>query len=142
MHAGDGGQSVVTQLLDYRETSDKFERIYAHTTGTNNNEEVRFVPSGPLQGDVISADPTSNAPYGYWIEVNRFTPKRIYRRVLRYRSATHYGDGNSLAVIDSEMPNIEQRLGLLRSGSLLPLPAGEVKHCTRPQLKLGELWCN
>ena len=140
LHAGDGGQLVVTQLLAYRSASDVFERIYVHATGTNNNEEVRFVPAGPLEGAVISAEPTDNAPYAYWIEVDKFTPERTYRRALRYRSATRYGDGNSLAVIDSEMPNIETRLGLLKPGSPLPLPSG--KPCRSPRLKQAELWCD
>lgn len=142
MHAGDGGQLVVTQLLDYRSASDTFERLYVHSTGTNNNEEVRFIPSGPLEGAVISAEPTDNAPYAYWVEIDRFTPERAYRQVLRYRSATRYNDGNSLAVIDSEMPNIERRLGLWSPGSPLPLPVGATKQCVRPHLKNAELWCN
>jgi hypothetical protein len=135
MYAGDGGQLVVRQLLKYSRASDKFERIYAHTTGTNNNDEVRFISSGLLEGAVISVEPTDNAPYAYWIQVNRFTPERTYRQVLRYRSATHYGDGNSLAVIDSEMPNIERRLGLWRPGSPLPLPVGTTKPCLRAVLE-------
>ena len=74
-------------------------------------------------------------------EVERFTPANAYRRVLRYRSATRYADGNSLGVIDSEMPNIEQRLGLWKPGSPLPLPMGGAKACPKPHLKLGALWC-
>ena len=31
----------------------------------------------------------------------RLTPALTYRQALRYRSASHYGDGNPLAVIDS-----------------------------------------
>jgi hypothetical protein len=58
---------------------------------------------------------------------------------LRYRSATHYGDNNSLAVIDSEMPNIERHLGYWKSGMALPLPSGA---CPRPRLIRMELWCN
>jgi hypothetical protein len=141
MHAGDGGQVVVTQLFKYSRTSDKFARVYVHATGTNNNEEVRFIPIGPLKGAVISAEPTDDAPYAYWVEVNRFTPERAYRQVLRYRSATRYNDGNSLAVIDAEMPNIKRRLGLWRPGSPLPLPKGAARRCPRPHLKGAELWC-
>jgi hypothetical protein len=141
MHAGNGGQLVVTQLLNYDRAKDSFERVYRHATGTNNNEEVRFIAEGALEGSVISADPTSDAPYGYWIVVSRFTPARTYRQVLRYRSATHYNDGNSLAVIDSEMPNIERRLGLWSPGSPLPLPTDKAKPCPRPHLKQTELWC-
>lgn len=139
VHAGDGGQVVVSQLLKYDRARDAFERIYRHDTGTNNNEEVRFVTDGPLRGAVISAEPTSNAPFGYWITVSRFTPARTYRQALRYRSATRYNDGNPLAVIDSEMPNIEQRLGLWKPGEPLPLPAH--KACPKPHLTRLELWC-
>ena len=138
LHAGDGGQLVATQLFRYDRGRDAFERVYAHNTGTNNNEEVRFIAAGPLMGDVISAEPTPTAPYGYWIEVNAPTPAYAYKQVLRYRSATHYGDGNPLAVIDSEMPNIEQRLGLWRPGAPLPLPAGP---CPKPHLVAKALWC-
>lgn len=141
LHATNGSQNVVTQLLAYDRASDRFERVYARATGTNNNEEVRFISSGPLEGSVISAEPTRNAPYAYWIEVDRFTPERTYRQVLRYRSATRYNDGNSLAVIDAEMPNIERRLGLWKPGSPLPLPTGSRKPCLKPRLKRGALWC-
>ncbi|MGH9711589.1 MAG: hypothetical protein ACRD37_13690, partial [Candidatus Acidiferrales bacterium] len=62
-----------------------------------------------------------------------------YKTVLRYRSATHYGDNNPLAVIDSEMPNIEWRLGYWKPGMALPLPSGA---CPKPHLIHMELWCN
>jgi hypothetical protein len=139
LHAGDGGQLVATQLLKYDPARDAFARIYFHLTGTNNNEEVRFITAGPLQGAVVEAEPTPNAPYGYWITVNRLTPALTYRQALRYRSATRYADGNPLAVIDSEMPSIQQRLGLWKPGSPLPLPPGRA--CPRPVLKQGALWC-
>ena len=139
LHAGDGGQLIATQLLKYDAAKDAFERIYFHLTGTNNNEEVRFVSSGPLQGAVIEAEPTPNAPFGYWITVSRLTPERTYRQALRYRSATRYGDGNPLAVIDSEMPAIQQRLGLWKPGAPLPTPPG--RPCPKPVLKQGALWC-
>jgi hypothetical protein len=139
--SGDGDQVIATQLLRYNREKDAFERVYVHSTGKNRNEEVRFVSSGPLQGAVISAEPTDNAPYGYWIEVNRFSTEGSYRQVLRYRSATHYGDGNSLAVIDSEMANIERRLGLWRPAPSSPLPADAFKLCSHPHLKHTELWC-
>lgn len=142
LYAGDGDQRVVTQLFRYQRSRDVFERAYVHTTGANNNEEVRFIPGGPLMGDVISVEPTENAPYAYWIEVERFEPGRAYKPVLKYRSATRYADGNRLAVIDSEMPNIERRLGLWRPGSPLPLPTSAAKSCLKPRLKNGELWCD
>jgi len=139
LHAGDGGQVVATQLFRYDKPGDRFERVYARNVGTNNNEEVRFVDRGPLAGDVIVAEPTQNAPYGYWIEVHALTSGYAYKQALRYRSATRYGDGNALAVIDSEMPNIEERLGRWKPGAPLPLPAGP---CPKPHLVKTELWCD
>jgi hypothetical protein len=118
---------------------DQFTRIYGRTTGRNNNQDVRFMSSGPLAGGVISAEPTKNSPYAFWITVNRLTPGYTYEQVLRYRSATRYNDGNSLAVIDSEMPNIQRRLGLWKDGSPLPLPA---RACRKPRLVKMELWCD
>jgi hypothetical protein len=140
LHAGDGGQVRVLQILKYDRAADSFGRVYFHSTGSNNNQEMRVVADGPLRGAVISADPTENAPYGFWIAVNQLTPQGAYRQTLRYRSATRYNDGNPLAVIDSEMPNLQQRLGVWKPGSPLPLPAN--KACPRPHLKQRELWCD
>lgn len=139
MHAGNGSQLVLTQVLTYENSQNRFARIYQYTTGTNNNEEVRYISSGRLKGDIISVDPTENAPYGYWVTVNALTPQYTYKTVLHYRSATHYGDSNPLAVIDSEMPNIEYRLGYWKPGMPLPLPSGG---CSKPRLIRMELWCN
>jgi hypothetical protein len=139
LHSGDGGQLVLTQVLAYKNFQNRFMRIYQYATGTNNNEEVRYISSGRLKGDIISAEPTDNAPYGYRVTVNVFTAQYTYKRVLRYRSATHYGDNNPLAVIDSEMPNIERRLGYWKPGMALPLPSGP---CPNPRLIRMELWCN
>jgi hypothetical protein len=133
-----GEQAVFTQVLAYRRASDKFVQIYGHETGRNNNQEVRFIASGPLTGSIIAVEPTDTAPFGFWVSVSRLTPDYAYKRVLRYRSATRYGDNNPLSVIDSEMPNIESRLGLWRPGSPLPLPA----HCPKPRLVRMELWCH
>ena len=138
LHAGDGGQLVATQLFTYDRAADRFERVFARSVGTNNNEEVRFVTSGPLAGDVISAEPTEKAPFGYWIEVDAPMGADAYKSVLRYRSATRYGDGNPLAVIDSEMPNTLERLGRWKPGAPLPLPAGA---CPNPHLVKTALWC-
>jgi len=140
LHSGDGDQLVRTQALAYRASADQFVRVYDHQTGTNNNEEVRFIGAGVLKGDFISAEPTGNAPFGFWIAVNAPSATGAYRQVLRYRSATHYNDGNPLAAIDSEMPSIEQRLGLWRPGSPLPLPPGRA--CAKPHLVRTELWCS
>lgn len=135
---GNGDQAILYQALAYRRDGDRFEQVYAHQTGHNNNQEVRFMEHGPLAGAAVSADPTQNAPFGFWIVVSRPGPGGKFAPVLRYRSATRYGDGNPLAVIDSEMPGILQRLGLWRAGQPLPLPKGP---CARPHLVKGALWC-
>jgi hypothetical protein len=139
LHSADGDQAVFTQLLAYRRATDRFARVYSRLTERNNDQEVRFIESGPLEGRVISAEPTDNSPYGFWVSVSKLTSGYTYVQILRYRSATRYSDGNPLAVIDSEMPNIESRLGLWRPGSPLPLPAGP---CPRSRLRGMELWCN
>jgi hypothetical protein len=137
VHSGNGDQLVRTQLLAYRPAEDRFERVYEHVTGRNNNQQVRYVESGPLKGDVISVEPTQDAPFGFWVVVNA-PANGNFKEVLRYRSATRYGDGNPLAVIDSEMPNIAQRLGLWKPGAPLPLPA---RACPKPHLVRMALWC-
>lgn len=137
-HSGDGDQAVFTQLLTYSRARDRFEQIYAKTTGRNNNQEVRFIMSGPLQGDMISVEPTANSPFAYWVTVDILTQAVSYKRALHYRSATRYDDGNTLSVIDSEMPNILHHLGLWLPGMPLLLPA---RPCQKPQLSNMELWC-
>jgi hypothetical protein len=143
LNAGDGDQIVATQLVRYDRARDAFQRVYAKSTGQNNNEEIRFVTDGPLMGSVISAGPQAHLPYGYWIVVSRASATGVYRAVLRYRSATLYSDGNPLAVIDSEMPDIEERLGLWKPGAPLPAPrfASGGKPGRGPVLRHGELWC-
>ena len=110
-HGGDGSHAIFSQLFSYRRSTNRFEPVFSNTTGSNNSQETRFMDHGPLRGDVIVAVPTENAPYAYWVSVYVRHGDTRYSRVLRYRSATRYRDGNSLAVIDSEMPNILKRLG-------------------------------
>lgn len=133
-----GDADVVTQAIGYDPRAHAFRRLYRYATRRNNNQEVRYIESGPLKGDIVSAEPQTGLPYGYWITVNALTPANTYRQVLRYRSATIYGDGNPLGVIDSEMPNIQRRLGLWHPGMPLPLPP----HCAKPHLVKTELWCS
>lgn len=137
-HSGDGGHAIHTELFTYERQSNKFHSVFSNVTASNNNQETRFIEEGPLRGDVIVAEPTSSAPFGFWISVYARNTKDGYSRsTLRYRSATHYGDGNHLAVIDSEMPGILRRMGLWRPGDPLPAPPG----CSRPVLRHGEEWC-
>ncbi|MGZ6016369.1 MAG: hypothetical protein ACXWKM_11550 [Phenylobacterium sp.] len=143
LNSGDGDQIVSTQLVAYDVGRDAFRRVYGKSTGHNNNQEIRFITDGPLRGSVVTAEPQEHLPYGYWIAVDRLTPAGAYRQVLRYRSATLYNDGNPLAVIDSEMPNIERRLGLWKPGQPIPTPSlsGNAKPCLKPTLRHTELWC-
>lgn len=137
VRSGNGDQLVRTQVLAYRPAEDRFERVYEHMTGRNNNQQVRYVETGPLKGDIVSVEPTPDAPFGFWVVVNA-PANGGFKEVLRYRSATRYGDGNPLAVIDSEMPNMAQRLGLWKPGSPMPLPDGP---CPQPHLVRMALWC-
>jgi hypothetical protein len=139
LHSGDGDQRVATIALGYNRARNAFVPAYAKQTGHNNNQEIRYVAAGPLAGAIIAAEPTDDAPFGFWITVDRIGAGGRYRQVLRYRSATRYGDGNPLAVIDSEMPYLQQRLGLWKAGSKPPLP---VRPCPRPHLVKQELWCS
>ena len=142
LNSGDGDQVVATQLLGYDPHSDAFRRVYTKSTNHNNNQEIRFITDGPLRGSVITAEPQEHRPYGYWIVVHTLSHAGAYRQALRYRSATLYNDGNPLAVIDSEMPNIQRRLGLWKPGEPLPTPStGDGKPCIKPTLKHSELWC-
>jgi hypothetical protein len=144
LNSGDGDQIVATQLIAYDAGQNTFRRVYGNSTGHNNNQETRFVTYGPLRGNVITAEPQEHLPFGYWIGVNKLTPAGAYHQVLRYRSATRYNDGNPLAVIDSEMPNIQKRLGLWKPGMPIPTPSlgGNSTSCSKPTLRNAELWCD
>ena len=142
LHSGDGDQIIATQLIAYDADRNAFRRVFGERTGHNNNQEIRFVTGGPLRGSVITAEPQLHLPYGYWISVKSLNPAGAYRQVLRYRSATLYNDSNPIAVIDSEMPNIERRLGLWEPGQRFPTPdVGGGKPCLKPALRNSELWC-
>ena len=143
LNSGDGDQIVETQLVAYDASQDAFRRVYAESTGHNNNQEIRFVKEGPLRGSMITAKPQDRPPYAFQIVVNQPAPSGSYRQVLRYQSATIYNDGNPLPVIDSEMPNIERRLGLWKPGQPIPTPTpgGSSKPCSKPTLRHTELWC-
>ncbi len=139
LYSGDGDQLRSTQLVSYDADKDMFQRVYGQSTGHNNNQEIRFVTDGPLRGSVISAEPQEHLPYGFWIVVNQLTPQGTYHQVLRYASATRYNDGNPLAVIDSEMPNIQNRLAMWKPGE--PIRTPKSKPCPKPSLRNTELWC-
>ncbi len=137
LRGGNGDQVIGTMALAYDRAGQRFVPVYAINTGHNNNQEVRYIESGPLRGAIISAQPTSNAPFGFWITVNRRARSGRYAPILRYRSATRYGDGNPLPVIDSDMPELLRRLNLWKPGTPPPHP----DHCRTPHLVKGALWC-
>ncbi len=138
VYSVDGDQVVVLRAFTYDRAHDRFTLAYRHSTGHNNNQDVRFMTSGPLSGAIIAAEPTQGAPFGFWMTVDTLSATGVYKQRLKYRSATGYGDGNPLGVIDSEMPNMLQHLGKWKPGQALPLPSTP---CTRPHLVHMELWC-
>lgn len=135
-HSGDNDQRRVAEIFVRR--GGRFEVAYRENIGNNHNEEVRYIRSGPLKGSIIAALSPYGPPFSYVLKVSRLTTDYRYKQVLRYRSATIYGDGNPLAVIDSEMPNILRQLGLWHTGQPLPLPSSP---CPHPHLVKTELWC-
>ena len=136
--SGDSDQRVISQAFVYDRARDRFVVAYEHSDGHNNNQDVRFVTTGPLRGDLITVESPYGPPFSYLLSVNRLSAKGVFAPVLRYRTATRYGDGNGLSVIDSDMPNLLKRLGLWRPGQPLPLPASP---CAKPHLVKMELWC-
>lgn len=141
-HGMNGNASIGTKLFQYDRKTDRFRQVFIDVNGgTNNNAATRFVGHGPLQGDVIVNYPTDNAPYAYWIEVYAPGKSGRYARILHYRSITHYGDGNPLAVADSEMPEIMKRLGFWKPGDALPMPPHAPKGCGPFVMRHGEEWC-
>jgi len=142
LRGANGSCSISTFLFAYDRRKDRFRSVFFNITGRNNNQETRFVESGPLQGAVIVANPANKAPYTYDVEVHRqSSPGDEYARVLKYRGRTGYGDGNPLPVIDSEMPEILRRLGLWKTGDALPVPPRMPAECKRLAMRRGVEWC-
>jgi hypothetical protein len=135
-----GSCGVSTFLFAYDRNAQRFRVVFFNMMGRNNNQEARFVEKGPLLGSVIVAYPTNDAPFTYFLEVYKRSSDSEYSQVLRYRGNTHYGDGNPLAVIDSEMPETLQRLGLWKTGDALPVPPRMPRGCTLVMRK-GVEWC-
>ena len=136
-----GNCGVSTFLFAYDRKAGRFRVVFFNMTGRNNNEETRFVENGPLLGSVIVASPGYDAPFTYFVEIYKRTSDSDYSRVLRYRGHTGYGDGNPLAVIDSEMPETLRRLGLWKPGDALPVPPHMPGRCTGLVMRKGIEWC-
>jgi hypothetical protein len=136
-----GNCGVSTFLIAYDRKSERFRVVLFKMSGRNNNEETRVVENGPLLGGTIVAYPTSDAPFTYFVEVYKRTSDGDYSLALRYRGHTGYGDGNPLAVIDSEMPETLRRLGLWKTGDALPVPPRMPQACTRLVMRKSVEWC-
>jgi hypothetical protein len=103
LYAGNGSQGHSAMIFAYRPGERQFERIFHDVVGGNMNQEIRFIAAGPLKGAMIGVEPTGNAPFGYWVTVHRLTPSYRYKQLLRYRSATRYGDGPHPHLIKLEL---------------------------------------
>jgi hypothetical protein len=136
-----GNCGVSTFLFAYDRKAERFRVVFFNMMGRNNNQEARFVENGPLLGSVIVAYPTDDAPFAYFVEVYKRMSDSEYSQVLRYRGNTRYGDGNPLAVIDSEMPESLRRLGLWKTGEALPVPPRMPRGCTRLVMRKNVEWC-
>lgn len=141
IRGANGNCGVSTFLFAYDRKTERFRVVFFNIMGRNNNQEARFVENGPLLGSVIVAYPTNDAPFTYFVEVYKRISDSEYSRVLRYRGSTGYGDGNPLAVIDSEMPETLRRLGLWMAGDALPVPPSMPRGCTRLVIRKGVEWC-
>ena len=138
---GDGCALISTYLLRYDREADRFVGVFANGTGRNMNERTTLLESGPLAGSIIVDLPTPNAPFGYFVTVYQQSATGPYVQRLRYRSKTHYNDGNPLSVIDSEMPEILRRLNLWKVGDTLPEPLERPAGCKSLELRRGVEWC-
>lgn len=141
-HGFNGDCGVSTFLFAYDPKADRFRVVFFNILGRNNNQETRFIENGPLLGSVVVAYPGDYPLFTYFEEIYRRVSDGEYSRVLRYRGNTRYGDGNPLAVIDSEMPEMLRRLGLWKTGDALPVPPSPPKGCTQFVMRKGVEWCD
>ncbi|MDP9170386.1 MAG: hypothetical protein M3N54_07200 [Acidobacteriota bacterium] len=142
MNSGANGNcGVSTFLFAYDRKTAAFRVVFFNIMGRNNNQETRLVENGPLLGSVIVWYPADDPPFRYFVEVYRRISGGEYSQVLKYRGNTGYGDGNPLAVIDSEMPETLRRLGLWKTGDALPVPARLPGGCTRLVMRKGVESC-
>jgi hypothetical protein len=140
--SGDGDELLSTFVLAYDENADRFTGWFANATGKNNNQATRFIDRGPLSGAIVAEEQAAKPPFGYDVALYRSPGDAPYKLVFQYRSKTLYGDGNPLAVIDSEMPEILRRLHLWKAGDRLPIPLVMPADCHRLELRHGVEWCN
>ncbi len=139
--SGDGNCDKWAALYQYDRNANVFHPVFSYLTGgSNNNQNARFISQGPIQGDVVVDYPAEHPPYTYWVEVYAPGKNGQYKRILKYKGHTGYGDGNFLPVAYSEMPEILRHLGYWKQGDALPVPPGI--DCPHPVLRHQEEWCN
>jgi hypothetical protein len=141
LHSGDGGHGLSTFILGYDLQLDRLTGLFAGEVGSNNNQRIDVVETGPLAGSVVADIPTSNAPFGYFVTLYQPQATGDYAVRLHYRSRTRYNDGNPLSVIDSEMPEILRRVNLWKAGDPLPQPVRMPAGCKTLELRRGIEWC-
>jgi len=141
LHGANGSCGKSTLLYDYDRRADTFRCVFFGFTGSNNNQETRFIEEGPLRGRVVVATPGERAPFGCHIEVYKPDSTGLYRQVMHYTGRTRYGDGNTLPVVDSEMPEILHRAGLWKKGQPLPEPPKRPDGCSALVTRGGVAWC-
>jgi hypothetical protein len=139
---GGSGFPLGPSVWRYSPERNAFQELLAAMRSSNTNGEARFVQDGPLAGSVITSQATYRRPYPYEITIYRLQPTGRYREALTYKGVTRYNDGNPLAVIDSEMPEMLRRLGLRQPGDPLPSPARIPDACRSFTLREGEEWCS
>jgi len=138
---GGSGVPVDTVVWGYQAGNGMFRRIFPHSSNLSDNEEARVIAKGPLAGAIVVETPNPHWPYPYDITINRLSSAGGYGAILRYKSITRFADGNRLAVIDAEMPEIERRLNLRKPNDPLPRPLYLASHCKTPMLRKGAEWC-
>ena len=136
----------------FHRQSDSFERIFSavqdidfkSTQNGRSEDEIRFISSGPLAGDVVLDRAASFWPYRYEIVVYQLLSSERYVKVLDYLGKATEGDKNALWPIDAEMPEIEKRLGYWEPGDPLPVsPKAASPECKTPvRLQDGLAWCD
>lgn len=128
-------------VFAYNTKTDSFNRVFTDTRSGNTNGDIRVLKSGPLAGDIIADEATSKRPYPYKIILYRPSANGSYHLVLSYLGQSRWGDGNSLGVLDAEMPEIMRRMGVWNASQALPVPSNNPFNCTNYMRKKGIEWC-
>jgi hypothetical protein len=132
------GGARLTLIWAYNPKTDQFDQIFDAAVSKNTNGEIRVITSGPLAGYIVEAVAGGRPTYRYHITVYHLQGPG-FTRIFDYDGNSRYGDGNQMAVIDAEMPEILQRLKLWKRGDPLPLPARA--QCNSLVMKHGVEWC-